>query len=503
MLYPTELRAQRARRIARVARAPTRIPSAADRVHALGPNRLPVTNPEVPAPPAFRSATAWLVVACLVRWLVAWRTDVPGRDGVTYLWMAEHAARGEIGALFATVFPPVYPALVALVVCALPGLDIVIAGQLVSCAMAALAIVPLFLLCDRLFSRPAAHVAALVYGLGLWFARHPAECMSEGPFFLFAGLVALGLARERWLFCSGLLAGLAYATRPEGAALWLCAVLWLLAKRNLRGALLFAAGGVLTAALVPLGYWALGSGWTLTPKAAFNWDVGAGGAEGSRLAFYLRNAVDLVGAAFEGLGFLTVPLIALGLWVARPRGLTDARLVLLAPFVMQCAVVPLLRANERFVLGYGFLMLGFAGAGCAVLLARLPRSGCVAVLLAVVGRDLVCLPQAWQRERRIERDLGSWLRTQLATGEKLATEMPRLEFFAGQKPGPPRPITAAEILAQARVPDTRFVVVVAARTPMDLGELVQLGFTTAKLPDTLERAALARGISVHSRPRTR
>ena len=55
-----------------------------------------------------------LALALAARGLVAALTAVPGRDAAQYLWMAERAANGHFDALFATVFHPGYPALVAL-----------------------------------------------------------------------------------------------------------------------------------------------------------------------------------------------------------------------------------------------------------------------------------------------------------------------------------------------------------------------------------------------------
>lgn len=449
------------------------------------------------------AALFWLVPALFVRVMVAVRTDVPGRDAASYLWMAEHAARGELEALFSTVFAPFYPGLVALLLWCAPGLDAVVAGQIVSCGMAALAVVPLVLVTARCFSLPAAHGAALVYTFGTWFARHPAECMSEGPFFLLVTLAVHGLAKGARPFVGGLLAGFAYATRPEGAALAVVGVAWWIVQRNGRAALLAALGSGLAGALVPLGYAWSGHGFTLTPKAAFNWDVGAGGAATGKVAFYFGNLLELGGAAFEGLGYVAVPLLVLGLVVARPRALRDPRWLVLVPFLAQCAVVPLLRANERFVLGYGITMLGFAGAGLALVWAELSWFRRGLLLLALLAPDLARLPVAWQRERVVERELGLHLRTQLAPGEGIATEMPRLEYFAGLLPGPPRPIRGREILELAARAPTRFVVLVVGRTEFSESALSALGFAPLTLPDALASAAKKRGIVAFERPRPR
>ena len=437
----------------------------------------------------------WLALASAARWLAALRTDVPGRDGASYLWMAEQAAAGHIEALFATVFHPLYPALVALLLGCVPGLDPVLAGQWVSCGAGALAIVPLGLLAHRQLGPAAAQVGMLGYALGLWFCRHPAECMSEGPFFLLVPWTVLALHCGR-VRSAGVLGALAYAARPEGGALWLCLLPWLLRRGRYRQALEFTLAYALVALCLPLGYWHFGSGFTLTPKAGFTWADGAGGATAGVLVHYLTNLGRLVGVLFEALGPLTVPCIALG--VCRRR-----EWLLLAPFALFFGLIPLLRSHERFLLGYGLLLLPCAGLGLAWLAARVPlRPRTVGVLLLLlVARDLVLLPEAWQRERLVEKHLGRHLRRELRPGERVATEMPRLEYFAGQQPGPPRAVRADEVLAACTDPATRYVVFVAPRTPIDPAELARRGFTPAVIEGDLGLELSARNIRIFERKR--
>src|SRR5262245_5536717 len=114
------------------------------------------------------------------------QAPVPGRDGVTYLWMAQQWAAGHFAELCAHPFHPLYPLAVGLLLQLCPVLDVVLAGQLVAAGCAALAVVPLFFATRHLFGEAAATWAAFMYATGAWFVRHPAECMSEGPFYLCA-----------------------------------------------------------------------------------------------------------------------------------------------------------------------------------------------------------------------------------------------------------------------------------------------------------------------------
>ena len=63
--------------------------------------------------------------------------------------------------------------------------------------------------------------------------------------------------------------------------------------------------------------------------------------------------------------------------------------------------------------------------------------------------------------------------------------MPRLAYFAGAKPPPPRRITPEEILEACKSVDTRYAVVVRERTPVDPFELQESGFVSLELPPRL------------------
>jgi hypothetical protein len=301
-----------------------------------------------------------LLLAAAARAAVCARTAVPGRDGATYLWMAERCADNDFAALFGTVFHPFYPLLTAGMLRAFPGVDAVCIGQGTAAVCGALAVVPIWLLSRELFGGRAAWWAGLGYALGTWFCRHPAECMSEGPFYLLASMWALALQR-RMPAVAGSAGALAYLTRPEGAALLLFGGLWLLARRERRALFVFTFAALSLAALLPLGFWRTGAGFTLTPKAAFNYDAGIGQADDA-FAHYFGNLLQLPLAAAEGLGWVALPLMLFGIWRHRPRSFAQPAFLLLAPLLLQGLVIPLLHSHYRFVSGLGVLWFPFAGA---------------------------------------------------------------------------------------------------------------------------------------------
>jgi hypothetical protein len=436
-------------------------------------------------------AVALRAVGCALR-------PVPARDGVAYLWLAEQWAERGLAALFDGVFHPLYPLAIGVLLRAVPTCDPVVAGQVVAAGCSAIAVLPLYHLVRRLHGAAAASWAALMFALGAWFVRHPAECMSEGPFHLAVALWAAALACPRpRAVAAGLAAGAAFLIRPEGAAL-VPAGVWLLARRtSARSALAHAAAAVLVAGLLPLGAAASGHGFVLTPKAAFNWEVGAGGAD-SPLSHYLYHLLRAPGDAWEGLGYAVFPLMVGGVVWRWRRGLDRLELALLLPFLLQCAVFPLLRSNLRFVSGLGILLLPFAGAaGAALQQQGRWRWPLVALLVASEAKLWLGRPA----DRTFERDLGRWLAPQLAAADTLASDMPRVVYFAHRPPPPPRPIAAADLRQWAAAPTCRFVALRTGRTADVVPSLRRLGYEMMALPPPLGADPAAASVQLWWRPR--
>ncbi|MEM7199266.1 MAG: hypothetical protein AAF628_03310 [Planctomycetota bacterium] len=452
-------------------------------------------------------AAPWFALAVLVRAAVAARTQVPGRDAAHYLWMAERVAEGQIAGAFDTVFHPLYPLLVGALCWASPALDTVRAGQLVSCGCAALAILPLHALTRQLFDAHAARAASVLYACGIWFARHPADSLSEGPFYLLVVSTAAILLRAqtaRATGAAGALAGLAYGVRPEAAALLLVGTPWLARYRGGWPAAMFAATFAATAAVWPIGWELLGPGFTLTPKLSFNLAIGVAGAEASRL-HYVQHLLQLPGETAEALGYVAAPLAAWGAWssLAAPNRNRAAATLLVGLFAVQIAVIPLLHSHFRFLSGYGILMLVLAGAAWTRsvrprLLARPWWLAATAIVLALAG-DLVRLPQTRRANRTVLVELGRWVAPQLSPQSRLVTEMPRLEFFAGQRPGPPRFTRATELWRGCKSPTARYAITVQPRTGMTDAGFRAIGFEPVVLPRGLADQASERGIVVYRR----
>lgn len=453
-----------------------------------------------------------LLLAAAARALVAARTAILDRDAATYVWMAEQVVSGKPDMVFQTVFHPFHSLAIAALLEIAPGLDPMRAAQIVSCGFAALAVVPLFVLTSRLAGRTAAIGAAVLYAVGVWFCRHPADGLSEGPFYALVATAALLLAAPARrtaasAVLAGLLAALAYGTRPEGASLWLVGAPWAWCRGERRRALAFTLAFGAGALVWPLGWALAGPGFTLTPKLRFNLAVGVAGPEGG-LAYYFEHLARALGASFEALGYATVPLVLLGAWTMRRAWRPRHPLTFLAGvFLLQIAVIPTLFSHVRFLSGYGILVLPLAGAGVARVWPHLtgrPALRWTLVALALAG-DLGRLPLPRRHDRIVVRELGGWLGARLRAqradldARPIVSDMPRLEYFAGQRPGPPRRITPGEIVETCKSAATRYAVFVRPRTPVPDDVLEKLGFERVDLRGRLGELVSRRHIVVYAR----
>lgn len=476
-----------------------------------------------PLPPPARTSRspviACFVLALAVRAAVAMRVYIPGRDGATYLWMGEQIASGNFAVSFETVFPPVYPWTIAIVLWLCPGIDPVIAGQIASGGLGAAAVFPLWAVTERLFDRSCALVTCLFYALGTWFARHPADCMTEGPFYLWVALVALLLIRGTKTLGTigiGLLIGLAFGTRPEGAGLAVIGIPWLWLRDKQQAIVLALAAGAF-GMCTPIGYAIWGEGFTLTPKATFMWPHGAGRDDGGGILFYLDNLWRVPGHAFEGIGFVATALAVVGVVTRRERRLRDGTSLLLGLFLLQVAIIPLARSTLRFVSGYGMLMLAFSGKGLRWIQARWwpkPTWARAALVLLAFAPDLVRIPSPQREDKTIERDLAHHLRERMNEGDLVVSaehresssydlpfSMCRIEYFVGMEPSPPRPLSLDEVRQMALDPRTKFGLLGGEDTGITAADLIALGYRPYALPRDLAERATKRRIAVFERAR--
>jgi hypothetical protein len=416
---------------------------------------------------------AILLAALLLRALAAEWTPLPAQDGVSYLWMAQRFAAGDFAAPLGEVFPPLFPLLVAPWLAL--GAEPLIAAQLVLAFGGTLAVVA----CARLAGggqlRDDALLLAATLGLPI---RWCGEVYPE-PLFLLASAAALdaGLRGAPWR--AGLWSGCAFGLRPEGLAIPL-ALVW--ARRGAWPACVPAA---LAVALLAAARGLAGHGFDPLPKLAFHAEklaLGDGG-DPALLPRLLDNSRLLPAAWLEA--FQLVGLLALaGLWLA-----TGARgRALRATLLLGLGAILTFVVRRRFLSAWSAPVLALAYAA----LERVPPRARDWLVVACLAIGIWTGLRPTGADKLAEREVGEWLATQLAADEAIVSDLPRVVWFAGRRPPPPRHPTAAELAAAARDPKVRFVVLGARReTAREVADGL-VGFTPVDPPFPAERLLILR-----------
>jgi len=385
------------------------------------------------------------------------------RDAVTFLRLSTLFHEGRGGEALAHWQHPLFPWLVSL----LQRGDGLVAGTAVAAVAGALLTLPLHALTRRIAGERAAHAAAFLHAILPFPVRFAAAPLSEGLFGLFAvSAAALVLGPGRIAAAAaGLVAGLAYLTRPEGGLLAAGLVPAPLVGREPGGravrAALLAAAFALTAAPYVVALSRAEGTLTLTRKksvatlAALEEGASGGGAAPLLLLQRLGEALHPLGAA----------LVLVGLLGTRPR---RPALALVLPLLLWALVLARLPAaagylGRRHVYGMALLLLPWAGAGLALLTdvarRRFPRAAALPALVALV----VLLPDALRpRGPRVpdEREAGRWILAERGPGLRIfAPGLPRAPFYArgvdvapGSPRGAPFPATPPDLVVAPAAP---------------------------------------------------
>lgn len=418
-------------------------------------SRAPSRKAGRPAPrpgtlPAWLAPTLAVLGALVVRvWALRHQPWVT-IDGTEYIRFAEALAAG---APFASVFPPGYPALIALAHLVTP--DRVLAAGLVSVIAGALLPWPVWALARRAVGPARAALAAIAVAIHPVLIQYSAVTMSESVYVL-ALYGALALAASARAGPAGLALGAGFAIRPEAllpaAALALGGGLRGIRRSPAARPLAFATAGFLVLAVPCWIYFhaTLGA-WTVTPKlAAFRAPGASWQAEeqrflgtspaaiapespslARRVAEAARHAPS--NAVAHGRSLLALwpaPLLALSLWgLARRRGIEAIPLLhlLAIPFLG-------LSGQPRFVL---------SAVPALALLACVPpaapaRRGAIALVAAlwlggaawcgVTRSEDVVLPI--ESYTQAQKEAGEWLSGYAAAGEPVMDRKPHLAFYA-------------------------------------------------------------------------
>lgn len=406
---------------------------------------------------------------------------MPSEDGVSYLWLAQQFAAGDLAPALASPFPPGFPLLLApwLVLGVPPERAADVANAL--CLFLAVPGVARVAACLRPEAALPAAVAFAGNGLLL---RVAGEVYSEPPFLCaMAWGTAAGLSRRHWR--AGLWAAVAFAIRPDG--LVLAVSLALVAPRTAWRALVPAALGV---AALAAWRWALGLGFDLLPLLAFHEQRDDLPLRGD----WIANLRDVPAAWFEAFWLVGVlaPCVLLPN-VQRRGGAGKAPLcwqVLLQLVAMLTFVV-----RRRFFLSCAVPVAAVAGL---VVAGLRPRLRWLALLLIAAPAVVRAFVGGVDADRAVEREVGVLLAGRLQPGERVTGDLPRVVYFAGSPPPPPRHFDAEALVAMAQAPGVRFVVL-SVQSQRASSRAAAAGLGPAFVAVALPAAAEARGITVFER----
>lgn len=425
-----------------------------------------------------RQLLALCVAAACWRWLLAMHTPVPAEDGVNYLWMAQQFAAGGFATPLSEPFPPAWPLLLAVPIAC--GADPITAAAVLNCLLGAVAVVPIARIAERLRAGaglPAAVLAATSPRLALTAA----EALSEPLFVvLLATAVLAGIARRwRWL---GVLAGLAFWARPEGAGLPIAFTL-AVGFAALRAWPWFLVGVAGLAGVRGLA----GLGFDPLPILAFHEQRDDLAGRGDLLANLLAAPGAFAEAFLLAGGFCLLALL--------PPRVQHWR-ELCATLLVGIGGILTFVVRRRFFLSWAPVVYALGGIG----LARLPARWRELLLAVAAGLDLwVGWHGTIADDRLAERLVGQALARRLQPGQAVAGDLTRVLWFAGQRPLPPRHFEPEWFVVQAARPEVQFMVL-AARSRRGAAEPVQerlAGTWSRWQPDgELGRFAAARGIVI-------
>lgn len=158
-----------------------------------------------------------LFIAFLIRLYKISLIQCIATDGVAYVNAAKNIIEGKG---FNIIWPPLYPLMISFLWKA--GINPELSGQLISLIFGVSTVFLAYIIADAVFSRKIAYISAIFAAFHPYLVRYSAEVLTDSLFtFLITLIVFCGwqLMRKKkfiFVFVTGLLAGLAYLTKPEG-----------------------------------------------------------------------------------------------------------------------------------------------------------------------------------------------------------------------------------------------------------------------------------------------
>lgn len=386
--------------------------------------------------PSRKTTFLLVLLAAAVRAVAAIGAGVIPRDGVTYVELARAVARGGPAAAFESIQHPLFPLLGGL----FGGSETAV--TLLAIFGGAVAVVPVMRIAGRLSGGRGALFAGVLYAVLPAGAQFTGAPLTEGlyiPLYLFAVDRALAAAENRSsALTGGLVAGLAYLTRPDGLVLLLGLPIALVARRRFAAAGLFLAGFLLLGG-VYAGWMSAEAGRVVVSRKKARIErlvtparVEAELGDARPRPGYGAAAADLARTWGEAVSWILVPFLAIGAVVAiRPdrRGVGGTLLLML--LLEAAARGQMLRSlgylGMRHLLTAAVLSVPLAAAGILAIRAR--WRALVLVLVAAGLLIAAILPR--NVEKRTLREAGRLILERSGPGAIVATwERPRIAYYA-------------------------------------------------------------------------
>ena len=424
---------------------------------------------------------ALAIILLLVKFYLLSCNAVIANDGPRYINQARQFLDGHFQAALARDNLFLYPLLIALF--GRMGVDLVLAGELISVVSSILVLFPLYLLFTKVGNEKVAMWSCVVFAVTPVFNKFSASVMRDSLFLLVAAVVVFLLwrsfeARSPWyFFVSAILSLVATTVRFEGviffpAILLLLFILFFKAGVE-RGRLVLCAGSFIAplVLILLLGGLSLGnsSGKTsrlvqaesyltkVTQGGFFSHDplidkgLTAAQAEIGPLPendfvqivrenvalIYLLGLVRLLVADMWWPFFL---LACYGVLCRRERNFADTFLLTIIFVFLVVAYLHNVHVNfldERYLFVPAMLLSFWAGTGLVGLIGlvepRLPKWGVYGILLALLAFPVVKSVRAMSpREALSAKEAGGWLASQSSLrGLSLIANGEKIPFYAG------------------------------------------------------------------------
>ena len=443
-----------------------------------------------------------LLAAAVVRLLDLARYYCINSDGVVYLRAAEDFFRGDIKSGLASVYPPGYPLLIA-VVYPLVG-EWELTGQLVSLLYGILLLLPLYGLFRRVFDERAALLAAFLAAISPYLVLYSVHVRTESLYLflsttaIYLFLSAIDEQRLMRFFLGGLVAGYAFLVRPEAIGFFALVPVMLLARwifwkdfrfgSLARSSLAFGMGFVVFA-LPFIVYLSIDTGHfgALSRKAGITLAINLkesgmldaddrpeaqDAIDSLEFTEYVRHhplqyvekaATDLlpaVGVYFEALYYSYVPFLLVGLFLMFRDRLGDKQETLLLGFAaFYVFAFALIYVKRRYALQAVPISLAWVACGMWWLwdwlqrryAPRKARIIALCVALMFLGGTLPKTLKSVSEEKAYVRDAGRYLKTLNRNGElKVAVVDERITFYADAKTVSLIDVEPAQLAAKLR-----------------------------------------------------